>query len=104
MPANPVRLAVLGAGLNGRRTIDPVLDQDCSGLLASELLAIVDPSPDAKRLAAQKNAAWYPDFATMIRHERPEGMIVATPNQMHEANGLESVAAGVPMLVEKPIA
>ena len=28
----------------------------------------------------------------------------ATPNQIHVASGLEAVAAGVPALVEKPIA
>jgi predicted dehydrogenase len=31
-------------------------------------------------------------------------VIIATPNQIHVANGLEAVAAGVPALVEKPIA
>ena len=36
--------------------------------------------------------------------DKPEGVIVATPNQVHVENGLECVAAGVPVLVEKPIA
>ncbi len=96
---NPVGLAVLGAGLIGKRHVEHILNGDCA-----ELTAIVDPTPDAKDFAARKNANWHPNFAAMIEARRPEGIIVATPNQMHVAHGLECVAAGIPVLVEKPIA
>lgn len=99
MAVRPVRLAVVGAGSIGSRHIDHVMVEPCS-----ELVAIVDPSPDAEKLAVLKQAAWYPDIATMLRHDPPEGIIVATPNQMHVANGMASVAARVPCLIEKPIA
>lgn len=95
----PVRLAVLGAGLIGKRHIEHVVSQP-----DAELMAIVDPSPAAQALAEEKSVAWYSDFATMIASVRPDGVIVATPNQLHVANGLECVAAGIPVLVEKPIA
>ena len=95
----PVKLAVLGAGLIGKRHIEHVLAEDCA-----ELLAVVDPTDMGQALAAEKGTHWYPDFATMLRHERPEGVVISTPNQMHVANGLEAVAAGVPALVEKPLA
>lgn len=95
----PVKLAVLGAGLIGKRHIEHVLAEDCA-----ELMAIVDPTDMGKALAAAKGTRWYPSFATMMQHERPEGVVISTPNQMHVANGLEVVAAGVPALVEKPLA
>ncbi len=95
----PVKLAVLGSGLIGKRHIEHVLNEDCA-----ELMAIVDPSDFGKSLAAEKGTSWYPNFATMIQQERPEGVIISTPNQMHVANGLEAVAAGIPALVEKPLA
>jgi predicted dehydrogenase len=98
MAPRPVRLAVVGAGAIGRRHIGHVLAEP-----RCELLAIVDPSADSQVLAAQKQTAWYPDFASMMLYDRPDGIIVATPNLMHVANGLESVAAGVPCLIEKPI-
>jgi predicted dehydrogenase len=96
---NPVKLAVLGAGLIGKRHIEHVLNEDCAALMA-----IVDPSPEARGLAEQKGTGWYPNFATMVQDKKPEGVIIATPNQMHVQNGLEAVQAGVAAVVEKPIA
>jgi predicted dehydrogenase len=96
---NPVRLAVLGAGLIGRRHIEHIINEDCA-----ELVAIVDPSEAGKALAVEKGTSWYPSFATMIRHQRAEGVIISTPNQMHVANGLEAIEAGIAALVEKPLA
>ena len=40
----------------------------------------------------------------MLKVERPEGVIIATPNQLHEAHGFEALAAGLPAIVEKPVA
>lgn len=99
MPDRPVAIAVLGAGMIGRQHIERVLAEP-----GAELVAIVDPAPAAKDLAQSKTVAWYPDFAAMIAHRRPDGIIIATPNQMHIAHGLASVAAGLPALVEKPVA
>jgi len=95
----PAAIAVLGAGLIGRQHIERVLAED-----AAMLMAIVDPAPAAKAMAEAKGAAWYPDFAGMIADCRPDGVIIATPNQMHVAHGLASVAAGIPALIEKPVA
>ncbi|MBR0898849.1 Gfo/Idh/MocA family oxidoreductase [Bradyrhizobium tropiciagri] len=97
--ARAVNLAVLGAGLIGKRHIEHIISEP-----EAELYAIVDPSPDSKELAAVKRVKWYPNFAAMIAEGKPDGIIVATPNQMHVANGNEAIAAGVPALIEKPIA
>jgi predicted dehydrogenase len=55
-------------------------------------------------MALELNVSWCPSFAALARQEKSEGVIVATPNQLHGANGLECIAAGIPTLVEKPIA
>jgi len=83
----------------GRRHIRHVLNEDCS-----ELLAIVDPTQAARDLAAEENTVWHYDLRSLLQDHKPDGLIVATPNQMHVANGLEAVAAGIPVLIEKPIA
>jgi predicted dehydrogenase len=95
----PVGLAILGAGLIGKRHIEHVMAEP-----EAELSAIVDPSHAAREMAEQRKVLWFPSFAAMMGVEKPDGIIVATPNQIHVANGLESVAAGIPALVEKPIA
>jgi predicted dehydrogenase len=94
-----VKLAVLGAGLIGKRHIEHVM-----AVPEAELTAIVDPSPNGRAVAEEKHVKWFPSFAALAAAEKPDGSIVATPNQIHVANGLESIAAGVAALVEKPIA
>ncbi|RUM24191.1 gfo/Idh/MocA family oxidoreductase [Rhizobium vallis] len=97
--ANRVKLAVLGAGLIGKRHVKHVMKEP-----AAELMAVVDPSPVGQAIASEAGVRWFPSFADMTMSERPDGVIIATPNQVHVQNGLEAVAAGVPALVEKPIA
>jgi len=97
--SNPVRLAVMGAGLIGKRHIEHILARP-----ESELAAIVDPTHAARDLAAALNTPWYASFTEMKASDIPDGVIVATPNQMHVANGMDCIAAGLPVLVEKPLA
>jgi predicted dehydrogenase len=96
---NPIQIAVLGAGLIGKRHIEHIIAEP-----QAELYAVVDPSPAGKEVATAKGVKWYPNFTAMIATSRPDGVIVATPNQMHVSNGLEAIAAGIPALIEKPIA
>jgi predicted dehydrogenase len=95
----PVRLAVIGAGLIGTRHAEHIAAHP-----EAELAAIADPAPAGPALAAAKGCPWFADAATMLAAARPDGAIVATPNRMHLEHGLACIAAGVPVLVEKPIA
>lgn len=94
-----IRLAVQGAGLIGRRHVEYVVASD-----EASLCAIVDPAPATEGYAAAIGCSWFSDFASMLAAQRPDGVIVATPNQMHVENGLACIKAGIPVLVEKPIA
>jgi predicted dehydrogenase len=40
----------------------------------------------------------------LFAKDKPEGVVLATPNQMHVEQALQCIAAGVAVLVEKPIA
>jgi predicted dehydrogenase len=99
--ANPVppRLALVGAGAIGRRH---------AALVASGpdaiLSAVVDPTAAGEILASEHGVPWHRSLADLIARDRPDGLIIATPNQHHVAGGLEAVAAGLPALVEKPLA
>ena len=94
-----VRLVVVGAGLIGQRHIHRVLASE-----DAELLAIVDPSDNARDIARQAKTTWYADLDAMLAAEQPDGIVVATPNQLHVEHGLACIAAGIPALIEKPIA
>jgi predicted dehydrogenase len=94
----PVRIAVAGAGLIGRRHIEEI-DAGSS----AELASIVDPGPGAPEVAGKFGVPLYRSLAEMFETDRPDGVVLATPNRLHVDGGLESVAARVPVLVEKPI-
>lgn len=95
-----VSLAVAGAGLIGRRHVAAI----AASLGAAELHSIVDPSPAARDYAGGLGAAWSADLAAVLGDNRADGVILATPNALHVSQGLDCVAAGMPVLVEKPVA
>jgi predicted dehydrogenase len=94
-----LKLAVAGAGLIGQRHIERVLEEP-----TAELSAIVDPSAVGRDLAGRLGTKWYESLEKLLTEDRPDGLIVATPNQIHVPNGLLAIAARVPTLMEKPIA
>jgi predicted dehydrogenase len=94
----PVRIAVVGAGLIGHQHILRVQSEP-----QASLAAIVDPTDKAQELARGSGTRWFPDLDAMLRADRPNGVIIATPNQLHVENGLACVEAGIPMLMEKPV-
>jgi predicted dehydrogenase len=96
--AEAVRIAVVGAGLIGERHIQEV-DASADATLAS----IVDPGPAGPELAEKFGVPLYRSLAELFERDKPDGIILATPNQLHVEGGLECVGAGVPVIVEKPI-
>jgi predicted dehydrogenase len=94
-----VRIAVVGAGLIGQAHIKRVLEEP-----GATLAAIVDPSPQARELAGTTGTDWFADIETMLQSIKPDGVVIATPNQLHVAGGLAAVDAKVPALLEKPVA
>jgi predicted dehydrogenase len=94
-----VRIAVVGAGLIGQAHIKRVLEEP-----GATLAAIVDPSPQARELAGTTGTDWFADIETMLQSVKPDGVVIATPNQLHVAGGLAAVDAKVPALLEKPVA
>ena len=86
------RIALVGAGLIGCRHAAHIRAE-------ATLVAVVDPAA-----AADLGAPTYPDLATLLAHDRPDGILVATPNALHLEHGLQAIAAGIPVLIEKPLA
>lgn len=99
MPRQPLSLVVAGAGLIGRRHAELIGESgDCV------LGAIADPAPAAAHRARAAGVPWFASLTECLSQVRPDGAILATPNALHVPQALECVAAGVPVLVEKPVA
>ena len=93
------RIAVAGAGYIGRAHMAALrASPTCS------LSAVVDPAAAAAGLARDAGVAWFPSLDQMLERDRPDGAILATPNQLHVAHALVCMEAGLPVLLEKPIA
>ncbi|MDG1282384.1 MAG: Gfo/Idh/MocA family oxidoreductase [Pseudorhodobacter sp.] len=95
----PIRIAVAGAGLIGKRHVAAIAQ--CR---EAELSALVDPNPAASEYARLHNVPWFQSLEELLKADKPDGVILATPNQVHVQNGLECVASGCAVLVEKPLA
>jgi len=98
--SRPVRIAVAGAGLIGRRHVELVRQSgECV------LAAIVDPSPAAAAVAAGAGVPLFGSLADLLaQQDRPDAVILATPNHLHVTHAIECIDAGVAVLVEKPVA
>ncbi len=93
------RIAVVGAGLVGRRHVEAIRMS-----ARAELAIIVDPAEAGRAFAEAIGAPWAASLEEMIDAGGVDGAILATPNQAHVEGGLACVAAGLPVLVEKPLA
>jgi predicted dehydrogenase len=94
-----MRIAVAGAGLIGQAHMS-ILSKSPTCALS----AIVDPSPAATAVAANAGVPLYPTLEALLANDRPDGLILATPNQFHVPQALQCIEAMVPILLEKPIA
>jgi predicted dehydrogenase len=83
----------------GRRHVKLVAAQS-----RARLVAIVDPAPEARAYASAARTRWFATIDELLAAEPPDGAIVATPNALHHAHAAMLIAAGVPVLVEKPVA
>ena len=93
------RIAVAGAGLIGMRHV-----QEIRKSRGAALAAVVDVAPKAADVAREAGVPLCGSLAELFAKAKPDGVILATPNRLHVEQGLECIAAGVPVLVEKPVA
>lgn len=95
----PTRIAVAGAGYIGQAHMAAL-----NASPGATLSAVVDPSPAAQALAEQAGVPLYASIDELLSRDRPDGLVLATPNALHVPQALQCVEAGLPILLEKPIA
>lgn len=94
-----LNIAVVGAGLIGRRHIERIQSST-----SCTLAAVVDPSSNAKEIAIQADAAYFESLESLLTNSLPDGIILATPNQLHVEQALVCLSANITTLIEKPVA
>lgn len=90
-------IAVGGAGLVGVRHLAALRS---AGLA---IHSVIDPKPEAERIAESYGVPWHATLENGLA-DSPDGLVLATPNTLHISGALAAIEAGVPVLVEKPIA
>ena len=95
---NKVRLALIGAGVIGKRHLLAMLQ-----VPEVELAAIVDVSDEAISVATEQGVPHYPDTQAALTALNLDGVIVATPTEQHFEPTKYALENGVHVLVEKPI-
>ncbi len=97
MSERPVRIALLGAGLIGRRHLRLIAaDPDC------RLTAVADPNPCAEAQAAGANAGYYADYRMLLDRERLDGAVITVPSALHAPVAAACAERGIHILLEKP--
>ena len=93
-------VAIIGTGLIGPRHAKSVVACD-----DAELLCLVDPAAQAEAVANSLQVPLFNSIEEMLlARTKPDGAIVCTPNSTHAPVAKQLLAAGIHVLVEKPIA
>lgn len=99
----PVRLAVVGAGVMGRRHLEAISETP-----ACRAVAVADPTAAGRDAAAQWDLPHYDTLDALLDAQLDsgtlDGVIIATPNALHVPQALACIDRGLPVLVEKPVA
>ena len=95
---SPVKLAIAGGGVIGRRHAGAI-----ANAAAAVLVAIADPAPSGRKLAKNMDVPVYSDLHELLAAEAIDGVIVSTPTEHHFNPTINALDGGCHVLVEKPI-
>ena len=93
-----IKVAVVGIGLMGRQHLIAIKNSK-----KADLHSIVDINERSRAHAKKFNVPFYKNSSALIKNNKPDAVIVATPNQFHEKHTISFLNAKIPVLLEKPI-
>lgn len=96
---NKLKIAVVGVGLGGQIHIKRI--KNSSGVI---LHSIIAPNRGANiEIAAKEGVPIFHTISECIERNKPDGIIIASPNQVHAKQTRVCIEAEIPVLLEKPI-
>ncbi|MCB0046820.1 MAG: Gfo/Idh/MocA family oxidoreductase [Caldilineaceae bacterium] len=100
--SGPIRVGVIGTGGMGGRHVRNLTDE----VTGSQVVALMDV--DAARMAEVAAACGashtFSDARALIRHPAVDAVVIAAPDRFHAELTAACLAAGKPVLCEKPLA
>lgn len=93
------RIAIIGAGTIGRTHIEAAMKNP-----AVDIVGVAEPHEAGKAWVQRHQIPWFPSHGDLLDKTKPEGVIIATPNDAHANIALDCLGSGAAVLVEKPIA
>jgi predicted dehydrogenase len=95
-----LRAAVIGAGSMGRNHARIYAEME-----DAELICVADPDQESlSKLGQRHHIRTYTDYRVMLEREQLDLISVVVPTELHHSVARETLLAGIPTLVEKPIA
>ena len=96
-----LRVAVVGAGLMGADHVIRIENR----IVGAHVSAIVEPDEGRAKAALETapHATWFPNIEAALAANAMDAVLIATPGQFHEPVLLPAIAAGLPILCEKPL-
>ena len=101
MTESKLKAGVIGLGILGQQYLDFFAKRP-----DVTTVAVCDVRKEAAdAVAAQHKAAAYSDYRAMLTEQRPDLVVVATPDHLHKEPTLAAIDAGTPLIIqEKPLA
>jgi len=102
--ANPgviLKAGVVGYGMAGRHIHARLLRE--AGAVVTDVVTS-DPARTADAKADWSDVRVHPDLAGLLRTARPDVLIIASPTGRHVDNAMAALRAGIPVVVDKPLA
>ncbi|MCS5588391.1 MAG: Gfo/Idh/MocA family oxidoreductase [Candidatus Thioglobus sp.] len=93
-----IKLGLLGVGLIGKRHAEIILKSK-----KAKLVAIADPDDSTESYANKIGVKRFKNLSEMLSSSSLDGVIIATPNNLHLEHGLDCIEKGIPSLIEKPL-
>ena len=95
------RIGIIGTGIMGSDHARIL----AAGVAGAELAGVQDANAErAALLARETNARQFNDAHALITDPGIDAIMICSPDQTHHALALAAIAAGKPVLVEKPLA
>jgi predicted dehydrogenase len=99
-----VRLAIIGTGGVAQSKHIPAIMRLKTIWEPLELAAIcVRNEKQGKKVESMYRTKWYADYQEMLEKEKPDGVLVLSPDQAHYEHAMACMKRGIHVLVEKPL-